>query len=1069
MKKLSRIRLINWQGFFDETLDIEGSTLITGDNGCGKSSLLDALYFILSGGSTKSFNSAASFKSKRNLETYIRGRTGNLSKSNLRDDPFLISHICLQFHDDISKEEFCIGAVLELNGNDQPTKHFYRLKGVFPDDMFQDTSEEGANILDYTSMAKKLMREHNIEIDNLGTTSKDFKRQLKSIICLEDEKYYELLPKAMAFQPIDDINEFAYEFLIPERSVNIEKMRENLKTYAEIRRQIEEDQKKKNALDPIIKDGEKYQKDVELEKLLKAQIHKLSIEEDKNKIKSNETRIDYDKGQIETLERRQESLDSRIDTIQESIYKIKNGEAFQRFEEVTKEWNKAKREREIWQKKVQVLEENIRKEQEIIDALDLGIDLKSTIEKRDFFLLKSKVKEEETALNDKRDFLSVEKNRLERENKELSKELEDTFKELSNLKKGIQSYPRYVDNLIRRIQQSIPEAEPVPLCVLIDVASESWRNALEGYLGDRRFDLFIQRDLYARAASIYENLKANGQVYGVGLVDEAKLNKASNIGGSEDSLATMLTCEDDERVKRYVNLLLGDIQCVDRIDESADLEKAITKDGYVYEDRALRRISEERYSIPYIGPKSLELRKEQLERKAEELETVYRNNADKLQQNNNLNEFVKSSQFNILLTAEDAWAQYKDADNETERLSEELEELEHNNPLMPELKRHEKEKEELQAERDSCISKSTILHNEIEKLPGDNEKLRQQIRENEKELALIMDNGMTSEKLDAFMKENTGNIATIEKTLNRTSNDRKVLEISILHEMKSYTDQFSFAEFVPEIQSLDDFFKEYNNIVNRNRGRFASAEENARRQLELLFLTDYLVKMHNYILEAQDRVAKLNSVLRKRPFGAVGDIYSFEIERSKDQELGELYDLFTSNEDFDLQGPIGFSEEHKRVVDNLFKMLALESNESDENFYKRVDKYLDYRNFMSYDIIIKNTENKRYRFSEINREKSGGETQTPFYVIIAASFDQIFSTKYSESSKGCIVLLDEAFEKMDEAHIESMMEYFKELSIQPFIAVPTQHGRTIVSHVDTAIGLCKSNDRIVPYRIYRKQ
>jgi uncharacterized protein YPO0396 len=125
-------------------------------------------------------------------------------------------------------------------------------------------------------------------------------------------------------------------------------------------------------------------------------------------------------------------------------------------------------------------------------------------------------------------------------------------------------------------------------------------------------------------------------------------------------------------------------------------------------------------------------------------------------------------------------------------------------------------------------------------------------------------------------------------------------------------------------------------------------------------------------------------------------------------------------------------------------------------------QYTDYRQFMSYDIKITNKHNETSYFSKINKEKSGGETQTPFYVIIAASFDQIIHGGYGQSSVGCIVILDEAFNNMDESHINSMMAYFLQLDIQPIIAVPPQRAKTIMPYVDTTIGLIKIKDRVIP-------
>ena len=46
MKTLTRVRLINWHYFTDETIDIKGSALFTGDNASGKSTILDAIQMV---------------------------------------------------------------------------------------------------------------------------------------------------------------------------------------------------------------------------------------------------------------------------------------------------------------------------------------------------------------------------------------------------------------------------------------------------------------------------------------------------------------------------------------------------------------------------------------------------------------------------------------------------------------------------------------------------------------------------------------------------------------------------------------------------------------------------------------------------------------------------------------------------------------------------------------------------------------------------------------------------------------------------------------------------------------
>lgn len=95
--KLTKIKLINWHMFTDNEIDVNGNLLITGDNGNGKSTLIDAIFYLLSGGeeSKKNFNAAANDESERTLITYMRGKLGGEKKEFLRNDSSIITHIAL--------------------------------------------------------------------------------------------------------------------------------------------------------------------------------------------------------------------------------------------------------------------------------------------------------------------------------------------------------------------------------------------------------------------------------------------------------------------------------------------------------------------------------------------------------------------------------------------------------------------------------------------------------------------------------------------------------------------------------------------------------------------------------------------------------------------------------------------------------------------------------------------------------------------------------------------------------------------------------------------------------------
>src|SRR5690554_5877902 len=109
MKKLSKIKLVNWHLFTNQTIEINQNTLISGENGSGKSTLLDAIQYLLVGGrSGVKFNIAATDDAKRSLDGYIRGRIGAENKEYLRSGD-VISHVALEFYDEQTDEASIIG------------------------------------------------------------------------------------------------------------------------------------------------------------------------------------------------------------------------------------------------------------------------------------------------------------------------------------------------------------------------------------------------------------------------------------------------------------------------------------------------------------------------------------------------------------------------------------------------------------------------------------------------------------------------------------------------------------------------------------------------------------------------------------------------------------------------------------------------------------------------------------------------------------------------------------------------------------------------------------------------
>ena len=97
----------------------------------------------------------------------------------------------------------------------------------------------------------------------------------------------------------------------------------------------------------------------------------------------------------------------------------------------------------------------------------------------------------------------------------------------------------------------------------------------------------------------------------------------------------------------------------------------------------------------------------------------------------------------------------------------------------------------------------------------------------------------------------------------------------------------------------------------------------------------------------------------------------------------------------------------------LFERLTIGA---DDERVEELRRLQDYRNDLAYDIRIHYPNGDRALHSQISAKKSGGETTTPFYVAMAASFAQAYRLNQARPSDTIrLAIFDEAFGKMDTA------------------------------------------------------
>ena len=97
MITLERIRLVNWHYFQESIIPVGNFCLLSGDNGSGKSTIVDAIQLVMASDLRKvRFNASASDRrGGRDLAGYVRCKLGSDSTDYLRDDA--VGHVMLEF------------------------------------------------------------------------------------------------------------------------------------------------------------------------------------------------------------------------------------------------------------------------------------------------------------------------------------------------------------------------------------------------------------------------------------------------------------------------------------------------------------------------------------------------------------------------------------------------------------------------------------------------------------------------------------------------------------------------------------------------------------------------------------------------------------------------------------------------------------------------------------------------------------------------------------------------------------------------------------------------------------
>ena len=1092
MKTIKKLKLINWHSFDNEEFEFSTVNVITGENGTGKSTILDAVHYLQSGGTCK-FNSAAnSLSSGRTVENYLKARIGGEGVEFLRDTNDIIGHIAIEYFDTNTRKPYVLGCVLQLVDGRLNQPIFYQIRGKTWNDQLFFAKDEVRN---YDELEKEAKAEGlDISVIGLKRQSDKARRRLVLQALGVPEKYEVLFSKALSFEPLQDISRFATDFLLPESELDLTSIKDSMDGYREIQEQVAIEQRRAEELKPIAENRSKYEELLKKEFALNLLLIDSNIEIAEKDIQKDESQIIIQKGLSDKHDREYKEEWKKENECRRRAEEIIGSDAYKEIKKLKERQSTLNADLIKLKTDIKNWESEVLAESSLARKMDLSLDLSNVLEKKNYQQYVSvlsaymqRIEEKNKEIDGKKiDVASLRKEKVAR------KQIVDN--ELKELRANSYAFPDYVCDLMNSIKEAVEKAEGNSsslniscLSALCQINDKAWTNAIEGLLGNRRFDLFVNGKYRNIAKNIFLSKPELKDFFGVGVVEcDGEINKpqvnslALKIDSFRIDKTTGKTFELKES-RKYLDFLLGDIICVDSISDFVPGQKAITKEGAFFDGESIRYVSLEAMEKPYIGQESIKSRLEKAEAESKHLAKEISDFDKDINSYDLILGAIRRSRASELLNKKNLWSEEATISKNLSDTIRDIKELEKINGDIIQLNelidKFNADADEAKENARRASEAKSAADQEIGRLKDDIEKKKKAIEDYNKEKKDLLDNC----KLDI------GDLADVLKELRQNKQAKELhdfvwnqkgpvaqsktaVENTIKNAMSLYCNNHP-GEMVNDISTYMLYVQRYNKIVDDDLAKLNPELDAARIRSEEELREHFISRIRASLESARKDINSLNSALRKHPFGSDLEIFEFVGNKSKDKLLGSIYRIAMETSQDTVDNSL-FAEsldpQSRDAMEQVFKILS--TNEDDPEYRDIRNEIVDYRNYLNYDIRIdiNNGENVLL-YSKNQDSKSGGETQTPFYALIAGAFQSILSKNERDlKSPTNLVVFDEAFNNMDGERIRQMLEFYKELNIQLIISVPSSRFSYISPHADNIISLAKSGYSVAVFQTIKR-
>ena len=1069
--------LNNWGGINHKVLEFnEYVNLFSGKSGSGKSTVMDAIQVILYGSFSPSFlNKAADdAKNRRSVLSYLRGeqKDGSANRGNCD----FCSVIALEIKDTGTHITTCVGIAFEVRRNDSEIKKFsyFSHSGKMPEPGY--ITEEG---FCYSNQdIKKLVNERAVSKDNRGkgdvnriyASKEAYLGTLYDVILgyIDPNRFITMEKSAIALKMTNGTGQFIRDYMFPKStSDTIGTISEQLDAYRkriELLTDVKETGQELVTLQTDMIRTESFIRCIDIEDL-RAKIE--AAEEDKKRIEEEQAQLQQ---QADTLAEERGEVEQELIRVSADLKASDLGNKQQQLEELEERSRMLIDNSRQWRKIVQGLKQ-WEEDEVITDYISNPVlNLIETIENGN--VTEENCQELHLKIESAKQDIENEFEDYSEQKRETGKELKEKQKLVDDMKNNRKSYSENLrsarSSLERKLSDLYGRTIKVQILAdLFDVADEEWKNAVEGRMGRLKFSLITEPKFAHDAAAVFREMKQ---------FEEVDLINSKAIADSEPRAMENSLYEAVETKEAYVDVCLkrylGHIIKCHSVEELEQVKDGVTPDCYSYSNFIFRHLRKKDYTTnACIGEKVSKARLAEYEADVERLEKQY-------QELHYMTERLKAARdFESLKEESKYYVNLSGAEKELGKVNKKKTALEETIRTLKEGQYKELQQKEQSLKQQMRELQASIGENQgqmsekirrHENLSGANDQRRLQLEE-------MLQGYVPNEEIEQEVQEQ------LRKRSGQSLKNQKNAELAALsageqekaETLRTARNRYIFAYPSSQFNGSEKSNEAYEKLLEEYQTDYEPAyEAEFEKQCDFIYKSlreNVIATIHGDIKAAKRHAYEINRLLRETNFS--DSTYQIKIEPAKN-ENGQFFEMLMAEEldsknldnaGFDGQLSFGedtFYQKYEQKIKLLTDKFMPPRDEDEQVRAKKrqeMEQYADYRNYLSFSMFEQVTDEQgnviRENFvDDMAGRDSGGEGQNPKYVALLAGFAMLYMQQSNRDSKIKLVLLDEAFSKMDQERSAVCLKYARKMDLQLIVCVPDERLQSLIRNVDCVYG-----------------